>query len=88
LTVTRWSGPALYAVSPAFVDHTEAAVSSKANFAGAPSSWLETDTTCAPAAVEARLGASEIFFAAFFPAVTVNPSIVCVPKPGAWIVSG
>ena len=73
---------------PAFVDQTEAAVSSKANFAGAPSSWLETETTCAPAAVEARLGASLIVLAAFLPAVTAKPSIVCVPKPGAWIVSG
>lgn len=45
---------------PGFVDQTEAAVSSNANFAGEPSSWLEAETTEAPAAVEARFGASEI----------------------------
>ena len=70
------------------MDQTEAAVSSKANFAGEPSSWLEADTMLAPAAVEARFGASETVFAAFLPAAMVKPSIVWVPKPGAWMVSG
>ena len=50
--------------------------------------WLEALTTVAPAAVEARLGASLIVRAAFFPAATANPSMVCTPNPGAWMVSG
>ena len=87
-TVTRWFGPALYAVAPGFVDHTDAAVSSKANFAGAPSSSLETLTTCAPADVEARLGASLIVLAVLRPAVTAKASMVWTPNPGAWMVSG
>ena len=58
LTVTRSSGPLLYAVAPFLVLHTLAAVSSSRNFAGRPASSLDADTTVAPEASEVRFGAT------------------------------
>ena len=63
-------------------------MSSKANFAGWPASSFDTDTMDAPAAVDARLGASLTTRDRFLPAATEKSSIVCVPKPGACTVRG